>query len=68
MRKYEYDVDVTITYTKTITVEALDDEQAEYFAHRDMRQEFGLDCEIEISRTWKSGVAEDDRRRKDVHD
>ena len=68
MRKYEYDVDVTITYTKTVTVEALDDEQAEYFTHRDMRKEFGLDCDIEITRTWKSGVSEDDRRRKDVHD
>jgi hypothetical protein len=68
MRKYEYDVDVTITYTKTVTVEALDDEQAEYLAHRDMRKEFGLDCDIEISRTWKSGVAEDDRRHKERHD
>lgn len=68
MRKYEFDVDLTITYTKTVTVEAIDDEQAEYFAHRDMRKEYGLDCEIDITRTWKSGVVEDDRRRSEIRD
>jgi hypothetical protein len=68
MKKYEYDVDVTITYVKTVSVEAVDDEQAEYFAHRDMRKEFGLDCDIEIRSTMATGVVQDDRRRKERWD
>jgi hypothetical protein len=68
MRKYEFDVSMTITFVRTVNVDALDEEQAEYFAHADMRKEFGLDCEIEITETTKTGVAEDSRRRCEIQD
>jgi hypothetical protein len=66
MRKYEFEVDVTITFKRTVSIDALDEEQAEYLAHRDMRKEFGLDCEIEFNETTKTGVAQDDRRRCEI--
>jgi hypothetical protein len=59
---------MTITFVRTVNVDALDEEQAEYFAHADMRKEFGLDCEIEITETTKTGVAEDQRRRCEIQD
>lgn len=68
MKQYEYDVDITITNVKSITVEAVDEHQAEYLAHAQMRKEFGLDCDIEIRSVFKSGVVQDDRRRKERYD
>lgn len=68
MKKYEYDVDVTITYVKTVSIEAVDEEQAEYLAHAEMRKEFGINCDIEIRRTWCTGVVQDDRRLKERQD
>ena len=66
MKKYEFDVDVTITFKRTLSIDALDWEQAEYFAHADIRKEFGLECEIEINDTVKTGIAQDDRRRCEI--
>lgn len=68
MKQYEYDVDVTITHVRTVSVEAVDEDQAEYLAHAEMRKEFGVNCDIEIRRTWCTGVVEDDRRRKERMD
>lgn len=68
MKKYEYDVDVTITFVKTVSVDAVDDEQAEYLAHAEMRREFGINCDIEIRRTYVTGVVQDERRRKERED
>jgi hypothetical protein len=68
MRKYEFDVDVIVTFRRTLSIDALDEEQAEYFAHADMRKEFGLECEIEFPETVKTGVAQDYRRRSEIQD
>lgn len=68
MKQYEYDVDVTITYVKTVSVEAVDEDQAEYLAHAEMRKEFGVNCDIEIRRTYCTGVVQDERRYKERHD
>lgn len=67
-RKYEFDVRMTITFMEKYSVDALDEEQAEYFAHAAMRKEYGLECDIEITDTTKTGVAEDDRRRCEIQD
>ena len=66
MRKYEFEVEVTITFKRTLSIDALDEEQAEYLAHRDMRKEFGIDPEIEFTGTTKTGIAQDDRRRCEI--
>ena len=66
MKKYIYEVDVKLTFYKTIKVEAVDDEQAEYFAHAAMRKENGLECDIDITRTFCIDVASDERDRYEV--
>lgn len=68
MRKYEFDVDVIVTFKRTVSIDALDEEQAEYLVHRDIRKEFGLECEIEFPETIKTGVAQDHRRRSEIQD
>jgi hypothetical protein len=68
MKKYEFDVSMTITFNRTVSVDALDWEQAEYFAYADMRKEFGLECDIDINDTVKTGVAEDYRGRSEIQD
>jgi len=68
MRKYEFEVNVTITFYRTMSIDALDEAQAEYLAHRDIRKEFGIEPEIEFTETTKTGIAQDDRRRCEIQD
>lgn len=68
MKKYEFEVEMTVTFKENYSVDALDAEQAQYFAHAAMRKEYGINCDIEIIDTTKTGFAQDYRRRCEIQD